>query len=255
MLQPSLRDPVAVPVSHRLPESLLFPARSTEYLPRRYRKRSAPSRAQWSPGVENTQNCDVWRVRSNPMPSAQPRQAYAQSKRDSLPNLARRLMRSYHSAPLLVRSLRPGSRGKRRSLRDATRIPLDSTDRRRPAYRCLRYEAERFPSARSEQHASRIDVRSRNRQNRRACMIKPDGLQSLARRHLAPAPASKLVWQFGLQRTACRLSAYGVTDLSEPRKGGADDQGSDTRARRARDKFVLRVLPFLAWPLDISPPA
>ena len=58
--------------------SLLFPARSTEYLPLCYRKRCAPNRDKWILAPANAQNGDALRVQSNPMPSGPLRQDYAQ---------------------------------------------------------------------------------------------------------------------------------------------------------------------------------
>src|SRR5258707_3170483 len=46
-LRPSVLAKMARPVSNRLPENLLFRARSTEYLPRCHRKHCAPDRAKW----------------------------------------------------------------------------------------------------------------------------------------------------------------------------------------------------------------
>src|SRR5262249_22627724 len=126
------------------------PPQSTEYLPRCHRKRCVPSRGKWLQPLANTQNCDAWTVQANPTPSDPLQQDYAHSSPYLLPMRVLRLNRSYHSAPLLVRSLQLLSLGTRRSLRDATRMPLDSTDRRRLANRGLPYETERLPSARSE---------------------------------------------------------------------------------------------------------
>jgi len=102
ILPPFVLGNLACPIPNRSPENPLFPARSTEYLPRCHRKRCAPSRAQWLIQSGNTQDCDAWRVQLNPTQSGPLQQDYAQSKRDSLPNLAQGLMRSYHSASLLV---------------------------------------------------------------------------------------------------------------------------------------------------------
>jgi len=116
-LQPFVRDDLGGQVPYRLPDSLLFPARSTKYLPRCRRKPCAPNRAKWLPSLKNTQNCDAWRVQSLPTRNGPLRQDHAQSRPDALPNLAPGLTRSYPSAPLLLRSLPPSARGKRRSLR------------------------------------------------------------------------------------------------------------------------------------------
>ena len=77
-LQPLVSGNMAGPAPHRLPESLLFRARSTEYLPLCHRKRCAPSRGEWLLELANTQNCDAWRVQSNPTPSDPLQQDYAQ---------------------------------------------------------------------------------------------------------------------------------------------------------------------------------
>src|ERR1700752_384337 len=96
-LQPLVLENMEDRRSSRLPDNPLFLVRSTEYLPRCHRKRCAPNRAQWLIQSGNTQDCDAWRVQLNPTQSGPLQQDYAQSKRDSLPNLAQGLMRSYHS--------------------------------------------------------------------------------------------------------------------------------------------------------------
>src|ERR1700747_2236372 len=53
-------------------------------------------------------------------------------------------MRAYPSAPLPVRSPHPYWLGKRRSLRDATRIGPDSTNSQGPAYRRLLHFMQRL---------------------------------------------------------------------------------------------------------------
>src|SRR5262249_12771037 len=105
MLEPFVPKTLAAPAPHPLPESLLFPARSTEYLLRCYRKRCGPNPGKWLLSLTQTQNCDALTVRLNPTRSEPLQQDYAHSPRESLPNRARWLIRSYHSAPLLVRSL------------------------------------------------------------------------------------------------------------------------------------------------------
>src|SRR5208282_6657092 len=125
---------------------------STEYLPWCHRKRCVPNRGKWLPSLANTQNRDAWRVQSNPTPSVPLQQDYAHLAREPLPNLTPGLLRSYHLAPLLLRSLRPCSLGKRLSLRDATGTWPHSTDSRRLAYSSLLQKTVRFPSARSEDH-------------------------------------------------------------------------------------------------------
>src|SRR5271166_2381823 len=112
MLQPFVPNELASPAPNRLPESLLFLARSTEYLPRCHRKRCAPNRGEWLLSLANTKNCDAWRVQSNPTPSVPLQQDYAQVGRKSLPKRAPGPTRTYLSAPLLARFLRSGSLGK-----------------------------------------------------------------------------------------------------------------------------------------------
>src|SRR6516165_5228548 len=168
MLRPFVPGKLACRALHRLPEDLLFPARSTKYLPWCHRKRCAPNLGEWFLGLENSKNCDAWRVQSNPTPSGQLQQDYPHSPRESLPNLARWLMRAYPSAPLLVRSLRPVSSDRRQSLRDATRIAPHSRDSRRSAYRRLPDETGCLPSAKSEHRASRVVERPRNPPTSRA---------------------------------------------------------------------------------------
>src|SRR5271166_5122808 len=223
MLQPLVPGNMAGPTPHRLPESLLFRARSTEYLPRRHRKRRAPNRGKWLLALANTQNCDALTAQSNPMPSGSLQQDYVHLPRVPLPKLAPWLMRSYHLAPLLVRSLRPGSLGKRRSLRNATRTWPQSTGRRRLAYGSLLHKTGRPPSARSEHRASRILARTRNRPNRRACLPKRDRLQSLAQRHSVLAPARKLARQSVTPHSACPCGGNSATDPSVRHTRALDD--------------------------------
>src|SRR6516225_5629409 len=155
---------MASTASPRLPECPLFRRRSSKGLPPLFhRKRCEPNRGKWLQSLPNTRNGDALTVQSNPMSSVPLQQHYAHRCRASLPRLALGLTRSYHSASLPVRSLPLWSLGKRRSLQDATRTQPDTTDRRRLASGGLPYE--RFPSARSEQHASRTVVRPQNRQN------------------------------------------------------------------------------------------
>src|SRR6516165_1973393 len=165
MLRPLVPRKMATPAPHRLPESLLFPARSTEYLRPYDRKHCAPNHGKWLLSPAKTQNCPVWRVRSIPMPSVPLQQDCAHGEPDPLPKRARWLASSYHSAPSLVRWLPLWSLGKRPPLREPFWILLGSTNRRRPASGGLPYETEHFPSARSGPHVSRIVVQSQNRQN------------------------------------------------------------------------------------------
>src|SRR4029077_856486 len=120
-----------------------------------------------------------------------------------------RLTRVYHLALSLGRRLPPWSRGMRRSLRNATRIGPDNTDKPgrahqgvaatgRPIKLRLRPETVPHQSARSEHHSSRIVERSRNRPNNRACMPKRGRLPPLAQNYSGPAPASKLASQSAL---------------------------------------------------------
>src|SRR6516164_3795728 len=211
MLQPFVRETLAV---HCLPENLLIPARSTKCLRRRHRKRCAPNHAKGLLALATAQNCDAWRVQSIPTPSGPLQQDYAHSCRASLPSVAPRLTHSYHSAPLLVRSLPPCPLCRRRSLRDATRIAPNGTDSRRPAYRSLPEEILRLPSARSEHHASRIVAQTRNHPKKRDSLPKRSRLQSLAPRRSVPAPVSNPVPQSELQRTACPSGGNSATDPS-----------------------------------------
>src|SRR5271166_5152326 len=57
MLRPLVLANVADAAPHQSPESLLFPARSTEYLPRCHRKRCAPNREEplLQPGKRESQ--------------------------------------------------------------------------------------------------------------------------------------------------------------------------------------------------------
>src|SRR5271165_564596 len=163
MLQPFVLDKLVGPAPCRLPEGLLFPVRSTEYLPQYYLTRCAPSRGEWLLSPANKKNCGAWRVQSDLMPSGPLQQDYTRGSRDPPPKIAPGLMRSYPSVPLLLRSPRPSARGKRRSLRNATRTWPQKPDCRRPALSNLPHETEHSPSARFEHHASRIVERTRNR--------------------------------------------------------------------------------------------
>src|SRR4029077_443244 len=127
-LRPLVPGNMAGSAPHRPLESLLVRARSTEYLPRCYRKRCAPNLGKWLPLPENAKNCGALTTESNPTQSGPLPPDYAQRKRESLRFRVPGLMRSYHSASLLVRSLPLSSLGKRRSLRDATRIGPHSPD-------------------------------------------------------------------------------------------------------------------------------
>src|SRR6516164_2520597 len=208
---------------HRLLDSLLFPARSTEYLQRCYLRRCAPNHAKGLLPLATGQNCDAWRVQSIPTPSGPLQQDYAHSCRASLPSVAPRLTHSYHSAPLLVRSLPPCPLCRRRSLRDATRIAPNGTDSRRPAYRSLPEEILRLPSARSEHHASRIVAQTRNHPKKRDSLPKRSRLQSLAPRRSVPAPVSKFVRQSALAPSVCPCGGNSATDPSVPNTGPGVD--------------------------------
>src|SRR6516165_9540637 len=127
-LQPLVLGGTAQLGSCRWPDSLLFPARSTECLSRCHRKRCVPNPGKCLPDAANAQNSDAWRVQSDPMSSGPLQQDYAQTSREPLPNSAPGLMRSYHSASLLVRSLGPWFHGKKGSRQNATCKALQSTD-------------------------------------------------------------------------------------------------------------------------------
>src|SRR5258707_10776349 len=119
MLPPFAPSNLACPAPYRPPDSLLFPVRSTEYLPSCYRKHCAPNPDELLMQSGNTRDCDGWRVQLSPTPSGPLQQDCAHCRRHSLPNLTQGLMRSYRSASLPVRLLRPGLLGKKRSLQDA----------------------------------------------------------------------------------------------------------------------------------------
>ena len=55
---------MASPAPHRLPDSLLFPARSTEYPPRYHRMRCAPNRGESILPLASTQNCNALTIQS-----------------------------------------------------------------------------------------------------------------------------------------------------------------------------------------------
>src|SRR5262249_46577544 len=141
---------------------LLFPARSTEYLPQCYPRSCAPNRGRRFLSLANAENGGESTARSNPTRSGPLRQDCALLPLEPRPSLAPGLIRAYHSAPWLGRSLRPTSLAKRRSLQNAIRTRPRSTDRRRLAYRRLPHETARPSNARSEQHAARIVERTRD---------------------------------------------------------------------------------------------
>ena len=58
-----------------------------------------PTTGIWLHSLANAQNCDAWRVQPNRTRCVPLQQDYAQSKRGSLRNLVRKLMRSYPSTP------------------------------------------------------------------------------------------------------------------------------------------------------------
>ena len=158
---------VIAPVARQSSDSVLDPRRC---LPRCHRKRCAPNREECILQPAKTQNCDALTAQSSPMPSVPLQQDYADSDRETLHNIEPRLMRAYHLAPSLARSLLPWSLGKRRSLRNATRIAPHSTDKQTAGAVMSSTETVHPPSARSEYHASRIVVRPRNRPKvERAC--------------------------------------------------------------------------------------
>src|ERR1700730_8878112 len=99
-LQPLVLAKMAYPALNRLPDSLVFRPRSTRCLQLYHPKRCAPNRGVWLLQPETAQNCDGWRVQSNPMPSGPLQQSHAHTARDWQPNLARRLKRSYYLATL-----------------------------------------------------------------------------------------------------------------------------------------------------------
>src|SRR5262245_59653650 len=92
MLQPLVPGNMKGPVPHRLPDSPLFLAQSTVYLPQCYRRRCAPSRGKWLLPLTNAQNGDGLRVRSNLTQSGPLQQDYAHLPRELLRHLARRPM-------------------------------------------------------------------------------------------------------------------------------------------------------------------
>ena len=69
MLQPFVPVKSGMASIDRLPESLLFLARSTRYLPRCCPKRCAPNRGEWLLEPANVENCDALTALSNPTPT------------------------------------------------------------------------------------------------------------------------------------------------------------------------------------------
>ena len=166
-------------------------------------KRCAPNRGEPLLQAANEQNSAALIIQSSPMPSVPLQQDYARSGPEPLQKLVLSLMRPYHLAPSLGRSLPQWSLDKRRSLPNATRIGPRSTEAKQRARRSLRPETVHHPSARSEHRASRIFVPNRNRPKSKACMPKRGRLLSTAQSHSAAAPVSKLVGQ-----SASLLSAF-----------------------------------------------
>src|SRR5260370_32672418 len=148
-LQPLVPGTVAPSGSSRLPDCPLFRPRSTRCLQLCHPKRCAPNRGEPLLQAANAQNSDALTVQSNPTTSVALQQDYAQSGREPLQKLVPRLMRAYHSAPSLMRSLPPWSLGKRRSLLNATRIGPHRTEIKQRARRSLRPETVHLQSARS----------------------------------------------------------------------------------------------------------
>src|ERR1700693_2298291 len=97
-------------------------------------------------------------------------------------------------ASVLLRN-RSCSRGQKRSLRNATRIAPYSTDKRRRTRRGPPYETVHFPSARSQDHSSRIFARTRNRPKSDGSLPKRGRLLSFVQSRSATSPVSKVVWQ------------------------------------------------------------
>src|SRR5271165_2000850 len=139
-LQPLVVGEMARPASSQLPASLPFPPRSTKYLQLCHRKRCAPNRGERLLEPTTAQNYDALTAQSNPTRNVPLQQDYAQSNRESLHAIVPRLSRAYHSAFWLVRSLLPGPLGKRRFLRNATRIGPQRLDRIRRAQEPLQPE-------------------------------------------------------------------------------------------------------------------
>src|SRR6516162_2092822 len=96
VLVPSAPEKMACPAPYPLLEGLLFPARYTESLRLCHPRHCVPNRARRLLSLVKTQNCDAWRVESNPTRSEPLQQDYAHSPRGTLPNGARWLMRLYH---------------------------------------------------------------------------------------------------------------------------------------------------------------
>src|ERR1700730_8622712 len=128
-LRPLVLENMAPPVLFRMPASPLFHPQSTKCLRLCHRKRSAPSREKSLLQPPKMQNSDALTVQSNLMHIVSLQRDYPQSARETRQNGVRWLIHVYHSTPSLVRSLQPWSRGKRRSLRNATRTWPHSTEK------------------------------------------------------------------------------------------------------------------------------
>src|SRR5262249_53913954 len=106
-LQPLGLGIAAPSASSRLPDCRLFRPRSTKYLQLCHPKRCAPNRGEPLLQAANAQNSDASIVQLSRTPGVPLQQDYAQSGREPLQKLVRRLMRAYRSASSLVRSLPP----------------------------------------------------------------------------------------------------------------------------------------------------
>src|SRR5262249_38159494 len=116
-----------------------------------------PNRGVWILEPTNVQNGDELTLLLHLMQNVPLQHDHVRGRRYSLRNIVWRLVRAYHSAPLMTQSLPPCAVGMRQSLRSATRIAPHSTDKWGRPRLGFPTETVRSGSARSLYHESRID--------------------------------------------------------------------------------------------------
>ena len=145
----------------RSPDTLLFPPRSMRCLQLCHPKRCVPNRGAWLRQPANAQNCDALTVPLNPMSSVPIWQDYAHRSRIPLCNVVPWLIREYHSALLLVRSLLQSSPRKRLYQQHAIRVLPQNTNTIRRERQPLRPETLRLraPDLKTTRRVSPRDLK------------------------------------------------------------------------------------------------
>src|SRR5215471_16949167 len=127
--QPLVPKSMAGESSNQSPYSPVFRPRSRKYLQLSYRKRYAPTRAEWRLEPAKTQNSDASTIQTNPTPSVPLQPHYAPLDRGLPPSSMRGPMHACRSILSLARSLPPSSSRTTLSLLDAIRKGPDSRDK------------------------------------------------------------------------------------------------------------------------------